>query len=160
MPSADFLGTSEPTYTNMFLVYFTRLPNITPLYVESMTIPEPSWGVVPSSYFIATRKFAGASKLGDAALTVKDFVNVDTAAACYAWFKSVGDPNAGTLNPPATYKSSGVIIVTDGRGNPVNTWTLKGCFPMNCKTSDLKQGDASTIIEITMNISVDVIELS
>lgn len=160
MPSADFLGTSEPTYTNMFLVYFTRLPNITPLYVQSITVPDPSWGVVKSSYFIATRKFAGASVLAESDLVVKDFVNADTAAACYAWWKSVGDPNAGTLNPPATYKSSGVIIITDGRGNPVNTWTLKGCFPTDCKTTPLAQNETSTIIDISMKISVDVIELS
>jgi hypothetical protein len=158
MPSADFLGTSEPAYENMFLIYFTRLPSITPLYVASSALPELAWGEAKSSYFISERKFAQRATVGEFSLVVKDFVTVDTAAAVYAWYRSVGDPNAGILNAPSVYKSNGIYILTDGRGNPLNTWTLKGCWPKDCKFGSLNT-EGTQIVSITISIAVDSIEL-
>lgn len=158
MPSADFLGTSEPAYNNMFLVYFTRLPTITPLYVAEANLPQVAWTEQKSSYFISERKFASRGTLGDFSLTVKDFVTVNTAAACYAWYKSVGDPNAGTLNAPSVYKSSAIYILTDGRGNPLNTWTLSGCWPKSMSFGDLRS-DANDIVSIKIDIAVDTVQL-
>lgn len=158
MPSADFLGTSEPAFDNLFLVYFTALPGLTPLYVQSMALPNMAWTEVQSNYFIAQRKFASSGTVENLSMSIKDFVTVDSAAAVYAWWLSVGNLSSGVLNPPASYKSSGVIILTDGRGNPLNTWTATGCWPQSVRYGQLQQGSGA-MINIEITVAVDRIDL-
>ena len=160
MPSADFLGMNEPQLSSLFLCYFTRLPNLTPLYVKSVNIPNLTWGEIKVGYFVSERKFATRAVLEDVKLDIKDFIDVGSAAAIYAWQKSVGDPNAGILNPPASYKSAGVLIVTDGRGSPVNTWTMKGCFPKVCNFGTFESDTGSALIEVSITVSIDTIEMA
>lgn len=162
MPSADFLGTAEPAFDNQFMVYFTALPTLTPFYVNSINLPTMTWGDVKSSYFITDRKFATGATVADVKMDVKDFVEVNTAAAVWAWFLSVGNPTAGTLNAPSAYKSSGMIILTDGRGNPLNTWTLTGAWPKVVTFGSLKQatGGAGAIIEVSIDLAVDRVDLA
>ena len=158
MPSADFLGTSEPAFGNLFLVYFTVLPKVTPLYVESVSLPSMTWNDVKSNYFISERKFASSGTVADVSLSIKDFVEVDTAAQVYAWWLSVGNLTAGILNPPSAYKSSGVIILTDGRGNPLNTWTATGCWPKEVKFGEFAQGK-NEIVKVDITVAVDRVDL-
>lgn len=146
-------------FEQTFLIYFTRLPTITPLYVENGSLPDISWEQVTSSYFIQDRKFASRYKVGDTSLTVKDFVSVNTAAACYAWFLSVGDFIGGTLNPPAQYKSDAVYMLTNGQGTPINTWNYHGCWPKSCKFGELKTS-GNAIIQIQMEISIDSVSMT
>lgn len=159
MPSADFLGTSEPLFENTFLIYFTKLPTITPLYVESGSLPVLEWGEATSSYFISDRKYAQRFKMANTDLVVKDYVDVNTAAACYAWFLSVGDWVKGQLNPPKQYKSDGIYMLTNGQEIPINTWHLQGCWPQKCTFGKLDTA-GTNIVKIDMTISVDSVTLA
>lgn len=160
MPSADFLGTSEPLFGHCFFIYFTKLPALTPLYVNSGALPDLSWGQTTSSYFIQTRKFATKYTVADTSLSIKDFVTVDSAAVLYAWFLSVGDFVAGTLNPPAQYKSDAVYMLTNGQGAPINTWTYHGCWPTKLTFGNLSTSGSDSIIEISATVSVDSVSLA
>jgi hypothetical protein len=159
MPSADFLGNSEPIFESTFLIYFTKLPAITPLYVASGALPSMQWEEQTSSYFITQRKFASRFKLDDTDLKIKDFVDVNSAAACYAWFLSVGDWIKGQLNPPKQYKSDAIYMLTNGQEIPINTWHLQGCWPTACKFGNLDT-TSNNIVSIDMTISIDSIDLA
>ena len=156
MPSADFLGKAEPVFTFQYLCTFTAIANLTPLYVAKVNVPDGTWEEVSSGYFVSSRKFASKFKLDNCTLDIKDFVDVDSAAAIYAWSQRVGDPIAGTLNPPSQYKSSGVLIVTDGRGSALNTWTMGGCWPSKCTFGNF-ESDTGTIIQINITVAVDTL---
>jgi hypothetical protein len=154
MPSAGHLATGEPAFGWCFTAIFPKLGTLTPLYVSTATLPDQTWETTQAYYFAASVKLASRATINDCSLVIKDYIEPNTAAICWNWWKDVGSSADGYINPPPQYKTDGTLIITNGRGAPVNTYHLRGCFPSAMQMGD---GDYSStdLLQVTMTIMID-----
>lgn len=158
MPSPAHLATGEPAFGWCFMAIFPNLSAITPLYVSTATLPDLSWETAEANYFASKVKLASRATVNDCSLVLKDYVDPNVAALAWAWYTQVGSNSGGYVNPPSQYKTDGTLIITNGRGTPVNSFILKGCFPSALQLGD---GDyaGSDIMSLTMTIMADSVDL-
>lgn len=158
MPSPAHLATGEPAFGWCFMAIFPKLSAVTPLYVSTATLPDVTWEIAEANYFSGKVKLASRSTINDCSLVLKDYVDPNVAAIAWKWYTDVGSTSEGYVNPPSQYKTDGTLIITDGRGAPINTFTARGCFPSAMQLGD---GDYSSqdIMQITMTIMIDSLDL-
>ena len=157
MPSAGHLRTGEPAFGWCFQAVFPKLGILTPLYVSTATLPDQTWENTQVYYFAGSVKLASRATINDCSLTIKDYIEPNTAALCWRWWRDVGSSFNGEINPPPAYKTDGTLVITDGRGSPINVWNLIGCFPSAMQMGD---GDYSStdILQVTMTIMIDTLQ--
>lgn len=159
MPSPSHLATGEPAFGWCFMAIFPMLSSVTPLYVATATLPDVTWEPAETHYFASKVKLASKATVNDCTLVIKDYVDPNVAAIAWAWYNAVGSNADGYVNAPGSYKTDGTLLITDGRGNPVNTFNLRGCYPSGMQFGDGDYGN-SDIMQISLTISVDAVTLN
>ena len=152
-PSADFLGTSEPVFKYGYEATFEILGKETLKFSQSITLPKAGNAQIDVLYKNFKKYIAGISTHQKSNLKVRAFVEPDTAAKCWQWYRMVY-PSKGVVGSPKSYKKSGSVSLLDGRGSPISTWQYTGCWPSEIEMGDGSQADA-TIIEIGLTIEYD-----
>jgi hypothetical protein len=154
MPSSAFLGRQEPVFQWAFYVLIDKIGPLY-LYVATAALPSVTWETAESAFFSTTRKYASRFTMNEMSVTIKDYVTSATAAQVWNWWLLVGNPQAGDVNSPATYKSDGELWSCNGRGEPVDKWKLEDCFPSAVEFGDLDYS-GTDIIQINVTVTIDM----
>ena len=157
MPSADFLGTSEPVFTFEYHLMFSKLGDDVLKFTESITLPKASNASTSIPYKNYVKAIAGTNTHEVITLKVKSFVSPNTAAKLWEWYKKVY-PKKGVLGHPKDYKDNGIIALTDGQSNPISTWKVTGAWPSKIDMGDAGEGANATNIMIGLTLDIDDFE--
>ena len=155
--SADFLGVLEPIFTYEYVINFPKSDNKLIKLIKKVSLPTSS--VTPSTvtYKNKTKTIAGRTVHHSLSLTLEAFVNPNTAALAWNWYRLV-NIRPGVMNTPGMYKEpNGTIQLLNGRSEPVLTWTILGLWPSEVKISEAQEGQ-SEIFKLAMVLEYDDIE--
>jgi len=151
MPSLEHLSKNEPVFQWCFEVYFPDIAGMEK-FVSTTALPKDAANVVTVQFKNYQKTIAGRNVHQQLTFTVKGYVSPNTAAVMWNWFKKVYHENV--VGHPKEYKKDGQMMLTDGRGSIIDSWTLRGCWPSQM---DLGEGNYSTpdVLQITATIEVD-----
>ena len=151
MPSAGHLRANEPIFQWCFKVLFPDV-SATDEFVSTAALPKDAVNVVTVQYENYQKTIAGRNIHQQLTFTVKGYVSPNTAAIMWKWFQKVYHENV--VGHPKDYKRDGEMWLTNGRGYPVASWILRGCWPSQM---DLGEGNYSTpdVLQVTATIEVD-----
>jgi hypothetical protein len=154
MPSSAKLGKQEPSFQWAFYVVIPSLGDDAQYYVATVTLPSVTWETTEVPYFSQKKKFASRFNVNEMTCVLKDYVDFNTAAKAWKWWNSVGDIESGTVKVPSEYKKDGSLLKCDGRGSPIQTWKLQGCFPSAMEFGDLDYS-GTDIVQISITLTID-----
>lgn len=158
---ASLLRQKEPLRQFDFEVLLTLpgvdLTSIT-LAVETAFLPNMTNEEIELPFWNSRIWVAGKANYETGTMTIRDFVDPNTAAAVGIWYDRVYDhQNGGTIGLQVDYKAQGSFLVYsvghDG-GVPVRTYALEGVWPtsLNYGTVDYTAND---IVKMELTVRYD-----
>lgn len=138
LPVPAALGLSTAMETITLAAESTSLPTWTN---EELTIPGGNRDF----------KIAGKMTFNSTNLTLKDFIEADTAGILAAWKKLIGDPETGRMAWAYQYKVNAKWIEYAPDGTMGRIWVLHGAWPqeVNFGTLELSTSDKKPV-EVTL----------
>jgi hypothetical protein len=152
--SADFLGVAEPIYQYGYEAIFEKIGDSTLKFTESVTLPHMANSASTVKYRNSHKTIAGQYTHGTLTLSVKTVVSPNTALQVWKWYRLVY-PKPGIVGHPKEYKAGGMISLVNGRGDPILTWQLQGCWPSSVKMGDGRNTSGGEFVLVELTIEVD-----
>lgn len=129
------------------------------LSVESVSGFNTNNEVINMRYQNESRKVAGGANVGNVTVTIRDFVDIPTAAILRDWRYQVHDPGTGNIGYAFEYKRNASLVMNDPKGNDTRQILLKGVWPSSFNTPDFTYTSTTGTVKISMVLVVDMYSL-
>lgn len=104
-------------------------------------------------------KYKGSTKFEPMTLEFRDVVGPAVMQKLWNWQREHYDPVTGCGGYPSVYKKNLTLYLEDDCGNPVQKWTLYGCFIINLDGGDLSMNEDAEIATVKLEIAYDYADL-
>lgn len=151
--SADFLDQTEFIFRYGYELSIPAISENIIRFSDGVTLPKMQNSVSVVTYKNRTKTIAGKYNHSNINLNLKTCVEPNTAIQFWSWYRKVY-PKPGIVGKPRDYKQLGKLFLVNGRGDPINTWTLMGCWPSSIDMGEARN-DSTEIILMNMTIEVD-----
>ncbi len=99
-------------------------------------------------------KFAGKPNLSSIALTINDYIGLETERILEAWSALVYNKNNQKIGKATAYKRRGYLIEYSPDYEICKMWQLEGCWPGTISYGGYSQ-DGNAVRQITCDLNVD-----
>jgi hypothetical protein len=141
--------------------YYVVFPNILgedlAFAVLSTNLPKIEFAVLDINCKNRQKTIAGRQNKSQFTVMLRDFVTPDIAAMLWTWKKLIS-PSVGIINSPSRYKVDAKFRVCNGRGEDVQKWALKGCWPSSIEFGQTDYS-ATDVIQMTMTLESTEVEM-
>ena len=124
------------------------------LSVVSATVPPFSQEAITIRRGNSVMKAAGLPTFKDGSLVINDFIGADGKSILMAWQNLSYNVKTEKVGRMADYKIDCSLIEFTPDYEPINTWTLKGCWISDLQMPDFSQEDGGKR-QITATIQYD-----
>jgi hypothetical protein len=138
----------EPAFQWAYYVTFPVGGNDLKFAVISTNLPKIEFAVLDINCKNRQKTIAGRQNKVQFTVMIRDYVKPNIAQMLWKW-KTWISPSTGVINPPGEYKKDVDFVVCNGRGEDMQKWQLKGCWPSSLEFGQTEYG-ASDIIQMTM----------
>lgn len=107
------------------------------LLLQSAQRPNFSFEEIEMHHGQEVSKFAGKSSWEVVTLVWYDAEQPDISGACYSWLQTVINISSQGVAPPAQYKKTAQLAITNGVGVDVENWNMYGCWPVTVNWQEL-----------------------
>jgi len=166
-------GGYEPQRKNNWILQILGLNTLIPqslpadefyLSLKSFPFPPESNSVKHIRWWNESRAYAGSVEdFGTQQLTVRDYLDRNTAYAFQAWRRLVWDPNFGSIGFASTYKTDGILYLCppnvhsvsgDGIQNSRKVF-LQGMWPSKFDMGEFDMDNDGDQVEINIELTID-----
>lgn len=151
-------GGFEPQRANNCLLYIEGLSTedreVLRLSLASFPIPKVSLGVIELNYINEKKKFPGIPTWDDLSVVFNDYVDRETSAALWRWFRETYDPVTGKLGLARRFKKTGRVVQFAPDGSTEREYDLEGLWISNLDPgeSDFASED---VLKLTVTLTID-----
>ena len=103
--------------------------------------------------------YKGATKFEEMNLEFRDVVGPAVMQKLWNWQREHYDPVTGCGGYPSIYKKNLTLYMEDDCGNPVQKWTLYGCFITSLDGGELNMEDDAGIATVKLGVQYDYADL-
>jgi hypothetical protein len=125
--------------------------------VVSTNLPKIEFAVLDVNCKNRQKTLAGRQNKVQFTVMIRDFVEPNIAAVLWTW-KTKISPKVGVINKPSEYKKDAQFVVCNGRGEDVQKWKLKGCWPSSIEFGQTDYS-ATDLIQMTMTLESTEVDM-
>ena len=155
MPTSLFSGIPlefPPLKTDHWSLIFPPSMNISERFEVKAARPKLTNHVVELKYKSSWTKYKGSTKFENMEIEFRDIVGPAVMQKFWNWQREHYDPATGCGGYPSIYMKDLILYMEDDCGNPVQKWTLYGCFLENLDggSLDMEQDGVNAMVKMTI----------
>lgn len=145
--------------TDMWSLIFPPEMGISERFEVAAARPSVTNSVKEVKYKSTFTKYKGATKFENMNVEFRDVVGPSVMQKLWQWQREHYDPITGCGGYPSVYKKNLILLMEDDCGNPVQKWTLYGCFLASLDGGELNMEADADIARVKMQIAYDRADL-
>jgi hypothetical protein len=154
--------TGDGARPNLFEIIFPSMGQLFSLRAKASALPSSSVGMVQVPYFGRPVKFSGTRVFDDWTISVlidePDYNGSGPRTILEQWLNGlnshVGNVRDRTLVAPQQYMRDAQVIQYSKSGDPIATYEMRSCFPVNVGPVALDWGNNNTIAEFSVTFAL------
>lgn len=146
-------GAYEPQRLNNFIMEVDELGEEVRLALQTLQFPRISTNKLTIHYMNEMRWWAGKTTYEDITFGIFDAIDKAAYGKLLEWHGKMYNPRTGCIDRAVKYKKQGKILLLDGCGATVRTWTCIGVGLINISPGQGNmEGDGALNIDVTMPV--------
>ena len=155
---------SNPQYevqrNNHFEVSLTYIPGNDNQFPQEFRVAVsevsfPEWSVSDLTLYMGNQsvKVSGQPELGDASITLNDYIGIDLENRLYRWWRCVYNPETGLMGLAIDYKTNMKLIMYAPDGSMERSWDCYGVWPTAAPAGSFSyEGSDKRTIDLTLKV--------